>query len=535
MKALSSDAFAAIDPALLVIALTGLMCIVYPFDLAQLLLMLGGAVAYALSQGVSRPRVVNKKADKLDESRSKVSAVLPKQHSIFGRAEQKAAATAKPSSTPPTHRLRQRSKEVPSPKQQQGSSLRLQPSSMPVTAPRFQAQTFDDQVDELMMQITSTSQSDHTVEKLAAHVKAVLQELIPEVEVTGFVTGDLTRGTAFGVAVPEVDIVANASPEVLVQRLQSRLARGGLTEGKIPAVQQLDARKLQKSAIRACTDLLVSSGGFKFRRSAFRGEEPKVTMLAPASFSEQAAFPLDFSVNCVMPLYNAAILTECGKIAPRAKALMLFVRRWSKDRGICHAAKGHLPPYAWSLLVIYFLQVSRGERKALLPPVESFEVAKQLAAPSSADRSSRTATCQSAQSQEYKGPQSEDSIASLFREFVQFYTTEVNWRKEAVCARLGSRQQPSRALDIHIILREDGRTDVAPIIEDPFEANRNLSTSMTELGLDRFHEELSRARDLCARGASLSELLDPWKPTEGTANSEMMARKSSEEDDDAPN
>merc|ERR1719149_251717 len=119
----------------------------------------------------------------------------------------------------------------------------------------------------------------------------------------------------------------------------------------------IDEKKLQKSAIRACTDRLVSAGGFKFRRSAFRGEEPKVTLLVPASFGvSDESIPIDFTVNSTTPFYNMALLTECGKKEARARALILLVKRWAKDRGVCHAAKGHLSPYPWSLLVIYFLQ-----------------------------------------------------------------------------------------------------------------------------------------------------------------------------------
>merc|ERR1719203_1642982 len=143
---------------------------------------------------------------------------------------------------------------------------------------------------------------------------------------------------------------------------------------------RVDARKLQKSTIRCCTDRLVGTGCFKFRRSAFRGQDPKVTLLASTSlgiYSE--AIPLDFSVNSTTPLYNAALLTECGQIDSRSRALILIVKRWAKDRGICHAAKGHLPPYAWTLLVIYFLQVGVGSG-ALLPPLDRFELSSGLVA-----------------------------------------------------------------------------------------------------------------------------------------------------------
>merc|ERR1719277_329345 len=71
-------------------------------------------------------------------------------------------------------------------------------------------------------------------------------------------------------------------------------------------------------------------------------------------------------------------MTECGRIDPRTKALILLVKRWAKDRGVCHAAKGHLSPYAWTLMVIYFLQVGVEDEGPLLPPLSGFAVSSGL-------------------------------------------------------------------------------------------------------------------------------------------------------------
>merc|ERR1719356_876383 len=196
-----------------------------------------------------------------------------------------------------------------------------------------------------------------------------LSNLIPEADVMGFASGDVLRGTAFAVAIPEVDIILNATPTAIVERLQSRASR------PLPHAAKLDARKLQKSMLRACTDELTMGPHFKFRRSAFKGQEPKVTLMAEINGK---TIPIDFSVNTTTPLYNAALLTECGQIEPRAKELILLVRMWAKDRGISHAAKGHLSPYAWSLLVIYFLQVWEGQGDPLLPNITSFKMSSGL-------------------------------------------------------------------------------------------------------------------------------------------------------------
>merc|ERR1719265_1650370 len=143
--------------------------------------------------------------------------------------------------------------------------------------------------------------------------------------------------------------------------------------------ERLDERKIQKWAIRGCTDRLVATGSFKFRRSAFKGDEPKVTLLAAPSlglFVE--SIPMDFSVNVVTPLYNAALLTECGQMEPRAKELILLVKRWAKDRGICHAPKGHLPPYLWGILSIFYLQSGMADDESLLPSLEGFKTGRKL-------------------------------------------------------------------------------------------------------------------------------------------------------------
>merc|ERR1719160_2281150 len=235
-----------------------------------------------------------------------------------------------------------------------------QVSTQPVLAPTFSASDFDAQVHELLVQISPSAEGDKLVQDIASAAKTALSNLVPEGDVMGFASGDVLRGTAFAVAIPEVDIILSATPTAIVERLQSRGSR------PLPHAAKLDARKLQKSMLRACTDELTLVPHFKFRRSAFKGQEPKVTLMAEM---HGKSIPIDFSVNTTTPLYNAALLTECGQIEPRAKELILLVRRWAKDRGISHASKGHLQPYVWTLLAIYFLQVGVQSEEPLLPPV----------------------------------------------------------------------------------------------------------------------------------------------------------------------
>jgi hypothetical protein len=460
------------------------ICVAMPLELSQLTFALVGALTYAVLQALI-PKTGKTKCQRAADRDLKVKNLYTKgassrQRNTSGPRDARlptpnAAATTRP--------------EV------------YQPSSVPVRAPKFESVGFDAEVNELVNQLAPSDEENAGVESLVKYVKEALQAVLPEVDVTGFAHGSLKRGTAFGVAVPEVDIVASASPSMLAQSMRLRTRNG--------RPQNIDARKLLKSAIRACTDQLVSSGGLKFRRSAFRGDEPRVTLLVtPQLGFFPDAIPVDFSVNSVTPFYTAALLAESGKLESRAKALILFVKRWAKDRGVCHVAKGHLSPYMWSLLVMYFLQVR--EDGALLPPLSSFAISSGLL-PEGPTQKSETAHVPSASGDD----DCNLAIGKLFYEFVDFYCKHFDWRNEAVCVRLGRRAPPDARLPIHVVLDANGKQSQNVIaIEDPFDPKSNLSTLMNAMSLERLRQELSRAVELCERGASLTSLLAPWAPSE---------------------
>lgn len=485
-----------------------------PLDMSQITFVVFGAFTYAALQALQvRPvtkgraaRSCSAKCQKVEANDSHCGSYARWPGSLrpAPRSRQVPASSNKRPQALPT---------LPAPSPAPKLEVR-KPSSQPISAPIFQGKGWEAEVDELLGQIMPSPEGERIVKAVADFVEQRIKPLIPEVEVLGFASGDLVRGTAFGVAVPEVDIVVNASPHILVQRLQGRFSKGTISSMK------LDVRKLQKSAIRACTDQLVSAGGFKFRRSAFRGEEPKVTLLVPASFGvSDESIPIDFHVNSTTPLYNMALLTECGEKEARSRALILLVKRWAKDRGVCHAAKGHLSPYPWSLLVIYFLQVGKASesRGPLLPPVQELEVSSGLMGGHNKlpqDMLKKLVPSASrCDPPDIKGPPK--TVAELFKDFIHFYSHTFDWSKEAICVRTGKRGPPSLNLPLHIIVDEVTQaSEVGPSIEDPFNPSRNLGVVMTCTALGRLHKEISRADELLINGCSLTDLLQPWAPPE---------------------
>jgi len=367
---------------------------------------------------------------------------------------------------------------------------------------------FERQIDNLVYQILPSPASNEVIQQLANNMQDEIKKIFPEASVLGFASGDMTRGSAFSVAVPGVSIVVNISPQELAQKMQERLFKSG------PIAMRLDARKVQKCAVRVCTDALVSNGGFRFRRSAFCRYEPKVTLLTPV---ELGAIPIDFSVNSTAPFHNAALLAECGQIDTRAVGLIFLVKRWAKDRGLCHEPRDSLPSYAWTLLTIYFLQVGvSGE--ALLPPLRGVITDSGPVAVSGSISSTKSTQQQPAEA-------ATKHVAALFVEFINFYL-EAHLQQEVISIRSGRRETAGSALMRRVKFpnghsTQNQRVQGMLVIEDPFDTAKNVGAYGSSAGAARFKEELGRAHVLLCQGAPLAKVLEPWAP--GTESSRQSS------------
>lgn len=531
------------DRRSLILTAAVLVFLTAPLDIPQLVCAFIGALVYASLQAVpqigrqprgkvmeppkvkgsSTARLPRKAADMTPKSRDFLASGPMQPQSGHSQLDCKRSSHS-PSIAPPTFSA---STVLPL------AAALAKPTVMPIQAPMFEVRDFAGQVAELVERLKPTPASERAVEKLTQRARSAIAKLLPDAEVMGFAVGDVGSGTAYGVAVPEVDIVASVTPGELTARLQGRLAHNARPRNT--HINKLDARKLHKSAIRVCTSMLVSVG-FKFRRSSFRSQEPKVTLLAPASLGiSSQAIPVDFSVNSTTPLYNMALMTECGQMEPRARDLILLVKRWAKDRGICHASKGHLPPYAWSLLTIYFLQVGVSDDGPLLPPLADFAFSSDLVQHEQ-DKSATRGKSQARQNirnaagGERGGiSKPKKSVAQLFAEFIRFYSSEIDWRQEAASVRLGQRSTPDLSLGIHVVVSSNGSILVAPTIEDPFDTSENLGACANEQSLLRLAEELARAKCLLEQGVSLTELLEPWRPPEHTQDQQDDGDEDAEE------
>lgn len=450
------------------ILLAGTVCAVLPLEIHHLVAVVVGALGYALLQTLESSVQLAPKGGKTLKTVQAEPGLAP--------WRSKRVLSAKETEKECSSRAQRPAPAAATAHFQLKPDVK-KPSAVPVKALTFKATGWEAEVEELLQQIMPTEESKASVNAIATTVRNALVPVHPGIEVDGFAHSNPMAGTAFGVAVPEVDIVVTLNPMSCNQELRTAQ----------------DAGKLLKSLIRTCTDRLVSNGAFKFRRSAFRGSEPKVTLIAPVVNDGQAGVPINLWVNACTPAHATALYEACCKLDSRAQSLILLVRRWAKDRAVSHAAKGHLGPYSWTLLAIYYLQVGIQNGTSILPELSGLVKSGQL--PSKVE------------------PASSFSAAELFQGFLEFYSQRFDWRNEAVSVRLGKRSPPHASLPVHVLLHEDGkRTQLGINIENPFDAKDNMGDCLNWLTLDRLREELVRGHKLASTGASLAKLLEPWSP-----------------------
>jgi len=283
--------------------------------------------------------------------------------------------------------------------------------------------------------------------------------VVPEAVVVGSAAGNIAHLGAQDCK-PEVEIMVMASPEVLTERLRAFFLRGQANGKKVPkSMATLNPDMLQKTATRVLSERLTC---LRFWRSQFTGPEPKVVLLAPVELGF-CPYPIriNFSVNNPYPQRLQLVLE---KSSVRCKELISLVTHWANTRGISNAGKGHLRPYAYSLLVVYFLRDKCGEDL------------------------------------------NEKSTVELFREFVHFYGERFDQsRSDVVDVRFGVGEGQT--------LSAESKLFGIPFIEDPFATAHNAASTMTADGVTRLKEELARAfRILGANPTTLEKLLERWSP-----------------------
>ncbi|CAK9021639.1 unnamed protein product [Durusdinium trenchii] len=168
---------------------------------------------------------------------------------------------------------------------------------------------------------------------------------------------------------------------------------------------------------------------------------------------------VDLSCHNVDGLQNTLFLKAYSNMSPLVKQLVVCIKLWAKGSQLCGALSHHLSSYAFSLMVIFFLQVHPNWRLPVLPTM-GFGPDWVL---------------DDVKTTKWTPPVNfVNCLSQMICDFFSFYAVDYAWAEEVMSVRLGRRafaREPSfRALA--------GVTARRLHIEDPFLIDRNLNCTL---------------------------------------------------------
>lgn len=205
---------------------------------------------------------------------------------------------------------------------------------------------------------------------------------------------------------------------------------------------------------------------------------------------------VNISVNTLLPMVNTKFLRQYALIDRRVHELVLIVKRWARARGLINDGADGLSSYAWTLMVIFFLQnegvlpslqalaktAGHGKSQSWLQEVPSWK--QMLMRDENIDRRLLhfvdQAHCKTVWSSD--APPAEN--AQLLARFFEFYTMSFEWEKEIISVRLGHRVDQRTAGTL---------VQGELCIEDPLDLTSNVNTSISQ---KRLREEFTRAAQM---------------------------------------
>lgn len=205
-----------------------------------------------------------------------------------------------------------------------------------------------------------------------------------------------------------------------------------------------------------CAQLFVSTGDLLL-------ECPKYSQVTKDYLSKVPRIrfkEVDSKLSCEISLNNSnsqktsKLLDDYASLDRRVKILGVAFRLWAKHCGLDQQDRGTLPPHAFSIMTVFFLQQCK---PAVLPVLHEMKDSKE--------------------SESYLKPKdlegrwsckNDRSIGQLWVELLRFYSAEFKLNKRVVCIR---RSQP-----MLIVEKKWNKRYIA--IEDPYSSKRNLARSI---------------------------------------------------------
>jgi len=266
-----------------------------------------------------------------------------------------------------------------------------------------------------------------------------------------------------------------------------------------PQLVQVSERAAMAHAVNQLADFLPEMG-FRVVRALPFARRPLVTIEDHAGELGEC----DVSVNNRLPLSNSELLRSYSLVNKRLRPMVLLVKTWAKNHHVCGANEGNLSSYAWTIMVVYFMQLVDG-----VPSLQ--QLAKDSRAvvdcdywgyPRQFDTSFLSAEEYLHSNGGQAGQDAPLSLAELLYGFFRFFSREYHWGGEVVSIRKPERWEP----DMWFRLYGKNHPEPGIHVEDPIEL-RDLNIVLRRDRLAQLKAELAGAADMLEGGSSLEEML----------------------------
>ncbi|XP_009326404.1 PREDICTED: terminal uridylyltransferase 7 isoform X2 [Pygoscelis adeliae] len=205
------------------------------------------------------------------------------------------------------------------------------------------------------------------------------------------------------------------------------------------------------------------------KQSGLRNVLPITTAKVPIVkfFHVRSGLEVDISLYNTLALHNTRLLSSYAAIDPRVKYLCYTMKVFTKICDIGDASRGSLSSYAYTLMVLYFLQ----QRKPPVIPVLQ-EIYKEPKKPEILVDGWNVYFFDKIEELSVVWPdcgKNTESVGQLWLGLLRFYTEEFDFKEHVICIRRKNL----------LTTFKKQWTSKYIVIEDPFDLNHNLGAGLS--------------------------------------------------------
>lgn len=270
----------------------------------------------------------------------------------------------------------------------------------------------------------------------------------------------------------------------------------GVSNSDIDVCLAIDDNDISKPDILLKLADILESGSLQNVQALTRARVPIVKLMDPVT-----GLSCDICINNLLAVVNTKLLKDYAQIDDRLRQLAFIVKHWARSRRVNETYQGTLSSYAYVLMCIHFLQLSK---PAILPCLQAMEATYAI----TVDNIECAYFDQVEKLHDF-GARNKESIARLLWAFFQYWAYHHDYTNDVISVRTGSiiskqSKDWTRRIgnDRHLIC-----------IEDPFEITHDLGRVVDKFSIKILREEFERAANILQydRNPSVT-LFEPYIP-----------------------